>query len=376
MAQQGSGLRIALVGLQFGVEFAPIYQDHPDVAELVLVDTERDRVNEVADQFGIERRMYSLDEVLATSDIDAVHLVTPVNAHGPQSIAVLEAGKHCASTIPAGRTEDELRRIVELERETGLTYMMMETAVYTREYLYVKELVEAGRFGRLAFARGAHLQDMEGWPGYWQGFPPLEHITHAMAPTLALTAARATKVHCFGSGKLPSDKQQNYGNPYPVETAIFRLDRNDLAVEVTRSMFEFARPYTEAFAIYGDRLGFEWQQLEEEKPLLFEMGAPNGERGRPITSTRVDVPDRADLLPEAIRPYTQKFVYEEHLSFIQGGGHGGSHPHLVHEFVRAVVEGRRSAIDAVTAADWTMAGIAAHESAMNGGTEVLIPSFS
>jgi predicted dehydrogenase len=375
MTDRQQGLRVALVGLQFGLEFAPIYQAHPDVAEFAICDTDRERVDLIAEKFGIERTFYSLEDVLADDDIDAVHLVTPVTMHGEQSIAVLEAGKHCACTIPMALTEDELRRIVDLQKNTGLHYMMMETAVYTREFLYVKELVDAGKFGRLAFARGAHLQDMEGWPDYWQGFPPLQHITHALSPVLAATGARATKVHCFGSGTLPADKQKVYGNPFPVETAVFRLDRDDLAAEVTRSMFETARPYTEAFSLYGDAMGFEWQQLEEEQPYLFEMEALNGERGRPITSTRVDAPDRADLLPEEIRPFTRNFVNEEHLSFIQGGGHGGSHPHLVHEFVSSIREGRAPRIDASTAANWTMAGLAAHESAMHDGAEILIPEF-
>lgn len=375
MLQPDRPIRVALVGLQFGMEFAPIYARHPDVAELILCDPDPAQLELVGDRFGVERRYPDLAAVLAQPDIDAVHLVTPVTMHGEQSIAVLEAGKHCASTIPMALSEAELHRIVELERRTGLTYMMMETAVYTREFLYVQELVHAGKFGKLAFARGAHLQDMEGWPGYWQGFPPLSHITHAMSPVLRLTGARASRVHCFGSGVLPSDKQAVYGNPYPVETAIFALDGHDLAVEVTRSMFEMARPYTESFAIYGDRLGFEWPQLEDERPLLFEMDAADGSRGRPITATRVDVPDRADLLPPEIAPFTREFVYEEHLSFLQGGGHGGSHPHLVHEFVSAVRQGRPSAIDATTAASWTMAGLAAHQSAMHGGTEVIIPTF-
>lgn len=367
--------RIALVGLQFGLEFAPIYQDHPDVEELILCDLDRERVDEVADKIGIERRMYSLEQVLAADDIDAVHLVTPITMHGEQTIAVLESGKHCACTIPAALKESDLHRIVELTKNSPLNYMMMETAVYTREFLYVKELIDSGKFGKLAFARGLHLQDMEGWPSYWDGFPPLEHITHAFSPVLALTGARATKVHCFGSGTLSPDKRERYGNPYPVETAIFELDRDNLAAECTRSMFEVARPYTEAFSIYGDKMGFEWQQLEEEKPYLYEMGEPDGSRGRPINVTRVDVPDRADLLPEQIRPYTQHFVNQAHLSFIQGGGHGGSHPHLVHEFVRSIIEERTPRVNSVTAANWTMAGLAAHQSAMNGGREVDIPTF-
>jgi hypothetical protein len=89
-------------------------------------------------------------------------------------------------------------------------------------------------------------------------------------------------------------------------------------------------------------------------------------------------PDRADLLPPQIARYTQRFVYSsanQHLSFEQGGGHHGSHPHLVHEFVRSVVEQRPPSIDAVTAANWTAAGICAHQSAMLGGDAVDVPAF-
>ena len=101
-------------------------------------------------------------------------------------------------------------------------------------------------------------------------------------------------------------------------------------------------------------------------------------RGRPTTAERPTPPDRTDLLPPSITRYTTRFVYSaehSHLSFEQGGGHHGSHPHLVHEFVRSIVEGRKPAIDAVTAANWTAPGICAHESAMRGGAEVEVPSF-
>jgi hypothetical protein len=76
--------------------------------------------------------------------------------------------------------------------------------------------------------------------------------------------------------------------------------------------------------------------------------------------------------------FTRRFVYnrdERHLSFEQGGGHHGSHPHLVHEFVRSIVERRSPAIDAVTAANWTAAGICAHASAMADGAAVPVPQF-
>jgi hypothetical protein len=56
-----------------------------------------------------------------------------------------------------------------------------------------------------------------------------------------------------------------------------------------------------------------------------------------------------------------------HLSFLQGAGHGGSHPHLAHNFLMAV-QGKQPAFpDAPTSANWTCVGICAHESAMKGG---------
>ena len=64
-------------------------------------------------------------------------------------------------------------------------------------------------------------------------------------------------------------------------------------------------------------------------------------RGGEIKEERIKIPDYAHLLPKEIASFTTNTVYNNentHLSFTQGGGHGGSHPHLVHEFVRSILE--------------------------------------
>lgn len=371
-------LRIALVGLGFGAEFAPIYRDHPDVAWVALCDTDAQKLHEACQRFGIARSYPGIDAVLADPEVDAVHLVTPIPLHGSHALAVLTAGKHCACTVPMATSLDDIAAIVAVRKASGKVYMMMETAVYTREFLMVQDLFRNGSFGTISFARGGHMQDMEGWPEYWMGLPPHHYMTHAIAPVLRLLNTRVEKVHCFGSGHLPPERVAPYGNPFPVETAIFRLHGSDVAVEVTRSLFQTVRPYSESFAIYGDRMGFEWQQIEEDAPLLFTLAQTGPGRGRTIRHEPVEAPDRQDLLPPEIAPFTREAVFSDgkHLSFVQGGGHSGSHPHLVHEFVRAVIEGRPSAIDAVTAADWTAPGIAAHQSALADGAAVQVPAFS
>jgi hypothetical protein len=92
---------------------------------------------------------------------------------------------------------------------------------------------------------------------------------------------------------------------------------------------------------------------------------------------RVSVPDYAHLLPEPIQAFTQPAAIQdaEHLSFLQGGGHGGSHPHLTHNFLMACLGQQAAMPDVETSVNWTMVGICAHQSALKGGEKTEIPTF-
>jgi len=361
-------INVAIVGLGFGKEFIPIYQGHPNTNMYAICQRTQARLDEVGDQFGVERRYSSFEELIRDPDLDAVHINSPIHLHAPQSIAALEAGKHVACTVPAATSVEESRQIARAARASGRNYMMMETAIYTREFLFIRELRDSGKLGRVQFMRGCHQQEMAGWPGYWEGLPPMHYATHAVSPCLALVKGEAEYVSCFGSGRITENLAARYGSPFAVESALFKVRGLPLAFEVTRSLFETARQYIESFDVYADQVSFEWTQIEGEDPVLHAGEKPE----------RVKVPDYAHLLPEPIRRFTTKGVYDAehaHLSFIQGGGHGGSHPHLVHEFVSSVVEGRPSLPDLYQSLNWTCAGICAHESAMRGGEIVRLPEF-
>src|SRR5207249_4346435 len=157
----------------------------------------------------------------------------------------------------------------------------------------------------------------------------------------------------------------------------FKIRGSDVVAEVTRSLFDTARQYRESFDATGSKKSFEWQQVENEEPVIHTRSTPE----KPLTEAqipqRVKVPDYASRLPEPIRRFTTPAAIQdaEHLSFLQGGGHGGSHPHLAHNFLMACLGERPAMPDAATSANWTMVGICAHESAMKGGERVVIPAF-
>ena len=369
-------INVAVVGLGFGWEFASIYKEHPNVRSVTVCDKNSKRLDEVVSKLGV-RGVANFEDVLADKSIDAVHLVTGIPDHASQTIAALKSGRHCACTVPMATSIEDLKSIIATQKSSGKNYMMMETAVYTRQFLLAKEMKLKGLLGRLQLLRGAHYQDMENWPSYWAGLPPMWYATHAVSPLLEISGARAVKVHCFGSGEMREELKTQYGSPWPAETAIFQLSTPNLSAEVTRTLFHCARPYMESFTIYGENACYEWQ-MENEPPVLFRVSPETPTNRSKLIQEKPDAPDRQDLLTPEIRKFTKRFVYSDentHLSFAQGGGHHGSHPHLVDEFILSIVENRKPKIDAVTAANWTSAGICAHQSALSGGAEVEIPSF-
>jgi predicted dehydrogenase len=362
-------IRVAIVGLGFGAEFIPIYQNHPDAEMYAICQRSPEKLKTLGDAFGVGVRYTRFEDVLADPKVDAIHINTPIPDHAAQSLAGLKAGKHVACTVPMATTPDECGAIVEAQRASGKHYMMMETVVYSREFLFVKQLYDRGELGRLQFLRGSHLQEMAGWPGYWEGLPPMHYATHCVSPCLCLPGKLADSVVCHGSGRISSQLESKYGSPFAVETATFKMRESELCAEVTRSLFETARQYIESFDVYADKVTFEWPRIEHEPAVLHRGEKPE----------RVTVPDFADRLPEGIRRFTTKGVYDaketQHLSFLQGSGHGGSHPHLAHEFMSAIKENRSPRPDAATSANWTMTGICAHMSAIKGGERVAIPRF-
>src|SRR5436190_2048122 len=129
----------------------------------------------------------------------------------------------------------------------------------------------------------------------------------------------------------------------------------------------------------GHRIGkaFEWQQVENEDPVIHTRSTKTHPLSEGEIPKRVKVPDYAHLLPEPIRRFTQPAAIQdaEHLSFLQGGGHGGSHPHLVHNFLMACIGEKPAMPDAETSVNWTMVGICAHQSALKDGEKIVIPTF-
>jgi predicted dehydrogenase len=368
-------INIAIIGLGFGAEFIPIYKKHPNANLIAICQRTKSKMDEIGNAFEIEKRYTDYDQLLKDPDIHAVHINTPIPDHAIQSIKALKAGKHVACTVPMATTVAECEEIVKLSKANKLTYMMMETVVYAREFLFMKELYDKGELGKIQFLKSSHQQDMDGWPNYWPGLPPMHYATHCVGPILGLLRSEAEYVSCFGSGTIRKELQQHYNSPYAVETAHIKLRNSDVSAHVYRSLFDVARQYRESFEVYGSKKSVEWPLIEGH-PLVMHTA----KRPEPEIPEEVESPDYAKRLPESIQRFTTKGVYDadehQHLSFTQGAGHGGSHPHLVHEFLTALLQSKEPYPNATQSANITCVGLLAHESAQQGGAIIRLPAFT
>lgn len=373
-------LNVALVGLGFGGCFAEIYRNHPAVDQLTLCESDPQRLQAILEHLGGGVKTATFEEVLADPTIDAVHLVTPIPLHADQSVAVLNAGKHCACTVPMATSVEDIRRIVEAKRRSGKNYMMMETTLYTYQFFYVSQMKAEGKLGRIQFLRGSHYQDMACWPDYWMGLPPMWYGTHAIGPMVALSDSRICRVTCVGSGTMEPWLSEQYGNPYPVESALFTFE-NGLKGEATRSLFETVREYQEGMFVYGSDASFEWGFRDGDDPYVTTYIPPaDGSRGGRTEMRVVPMPNYYHQLPEELWRFTVGGNYDplnpqESLATGAGGGHHGSHAHLVHEFVMSILQERKPWIDEILGGNITAAGICAHESALRDGEAVIVPEF-
>ena len=364
---------VAMVGLGFGAEFMPIYQNHPLGNIYAICQRNKEKLNKIGDTFKIENRFTNYEDVLKDPNVDFVHINSPIPDHAPMSIAALKAGKHVMCTVPMATTVEECKTIVDLVKKTGLKYMMAETVVYSREFLFIKEMFQKGELGKIQYMAASHPQDMDGWPDYWQKMIPMHYATHVVSPCLGLVNGKAENVSCFGSGTVREDIQKISDNKFAVESCHIKIKDSDIACHIWRFLYDTARQYRESFDVYGTKKSFEWSLVEHEPHIIHTAKKPE-----PEIPSKITVPDFAHLLPEPIRRFTLPSEIHDagHLSFLQGGGHGGSHPHMVNEFLNALADNRDPWPNATQSANWTCVGILAHESALQGGKVLNLPDFT
>jgi predicted dehydrogenase len=339
-------LRVGIIGhgvCQFGAAFG--FQDHPNVEIVAVSDLIPDRCAAMAKACRCSKTYPSLEELVKDDRVEAVFIATDAPSHARHCLEALKYGKHVATAVPAvwGSLEDA-QQVHEAVRKSGLKYMMFETSCFHEDLHAMRQMYQAGVFGKVVYAEGEYYHYMEepidSYKGWRIGCPPQWYPTHSNAYYCGVTGGSFTKVSCMGiPSRIKHLQPENnpYKNPFGTEIALFRTSEGGMA-----------------------RMAVSWDTPGDSG----EKGRIRGERGS--FYQKYEGPE--NKLPNTRRPPLPPKV--------EGGGHGGSHGYLTDEFVTAVLQDRKPLIDINQSLNMTVSGIVAHESAMKDGELLKIPQFA
>lgn len=341
-------IKVGLVGhgvCKFAVQFG--FQDHPNVEVVAVSDLVPERLAEMAQMARCNRTYPSLEEMLKNDkEIEAVFIATDAPSHAKHAIMALNQGKHVACAVPAvwGSLE-EADELYQTWKKSGKKYMMFETSAYHEDVHIMRELYRRDFFGKILYSEGEYYHyfetPLDSYNNWRDGLPPQWYPTHSNGYYICITGQRFTDVSCVGMPSTLDQFQASnnvYRNPFGTEIATFRTSENGVS----------------RMAVSWDTPGFG-----------AEAGRIRGEKG---SYDRNQFQGLANDLPAIKRPPLPPTV--------EGGGHGGSHGHLMNEFVLALLQDRAPLIDMPMSLNLTVPGIIAHQSALKGGEWLKIPQYS
>ncbi|GGH03794.1 oxidoreductase [Parapedobacter pyrenivorans] len=365
-------VRIGVVGAGFGSSFYFHLHPHSRV-EAVAASLPEERAR-LQSTYQCVKAYHTLTELLKDPQVDAVALFTPAPLHAQHSIEVLDAGKHVLCAVPVGLSIEECAMVKEAVQRTGLTYMMAETSVYRQDTISAKRFYREGRFGKLIAAEAVYHHpgleeyffDATGKPTWRHGLPPMLYATHCTSFLTGVTGERLASVSCVGWGDDSKLLKGNpYSNPFWNQTALFNGEHGT-AFKVNISWRGALLP-TERCEWHGEKMSFYSRD-------------PRGMDAILVKKTEVLGADDAGFLTHEplAEPYSQPLWWQTELlpePLRVDSGHYGSHTFITHEFIDALISGRKPEVGIEDAIAYTVPGIIAHESALRNGERLVIPTF-
>ena len=179
-------MRVALAGAgAFGIKHLDALTRIDGVEIAAVVSRRLDQAHEVADKYGAPLATTSLDEVLASPNVDAVILATPTQMHADQAIATMHAGKHVQVEIPLADALADAQRVAGTQVDTGLVCMVGHTRRFNPSHQWIHRRVVDGELNVLQmdvqtyFFRRTNMNAL-GQPRSWTDNLLWHHAAHTV----------------------------------------------------------------------------------------------------------------------------------------------------------------------------------------------------
>jgi len=161
-----------------------------------------DSTKAVAEKRGIPHWTTDLAESLAQPGVEAAILTSPTQIHAEQAEQVMRAGKHVMIEIPMADSLVDSKRIVEVQKETGLVAMAGHTRRFNPSHQLIHNKIQAGELQiqqmdvQTYFFRRTNLNAL-GQPRSWTDHLLWHHACHTVDLFQYQTGEVASEAHAL-----------------------------------------------------------------------------------------------------------------------------------------------------------------------------------
>ncbi|WP_409341710.1 Gfo/Idh/MocA family protein [Paenibacillus sp. MBLB4367] len=395
-------IRLAVVGGRRGAYFSHSLQRLAGRAELVAVcDSNEAVLQKWKEDFPGITAYNSYDKLVDDSQVDAVFLATPLFVHARQAIQAMNAGKHVISEVIAAHTLEDCWELVETVERTGMTYMMAENYCYMRSNMMVGHMAQQGVFGELTYAECGYIHDIRNLLHYgdgsltWRGsmlrdYDGCTYPTHSLGPVAQWMGINRDggdeldTLVTFSSKSRAGAKYfyEQFGKEHPGAQADF-WKAGDATVTLIRTAkgalialkydIQSSRPHNMThYTLQGTKGAYLSARYAGEAPLVW---IENESKGVSHSEGREDAPE-AEWEP--LWQYADRWehpLWRRWAKEAEGSGHGGGDFFVLDEFVSAIEQRRRPAIDVYDAVMWSSVFPLSVQSVKSGGSPVRFVNF-
>lgn len=145
-------LRIGVIGYGYwGPNIVRNFAGHQDCKVVAICDKSTAALGRAASRHPGMTVTTDENEILKSTDIDAVAIVTPVSWHYPLAKKALENGKHVFVEKPFTATTAEAEDLIEIAERNHLQIMVDHTFLFTGAVRKIKQLIDEGALGPLYY---------------------------------------------------------------------------------------------------------------------------------------------------------------------------------------------------------------------------------
>lgn len=152
---------------------APAMHSASDHELIAIMRRNEYELSQLAEKHGIQKTYTRVEDILNDSDIDAVYIATPVNAHKDQTIQAAQKGKHILCEKPMAMNPSESNEMINACSTNNVGLMLCYYQRFNKRHQKIRELIQRNEIGQITAVRLNNSGFLPDSPDSWRQDPAI-----------------------------------------------------------------------------------------------------------------------------------------------------------------------------------------------------------